>query len=238
MFYLFHGSDLEKVKTKADQLVASLLDKKPNVSLFKFNRENWQQNIFEESISGQTLFDKKYLVVGAGVLGNKEALEFLIANIDGVVASPNIFIFYEDTLPSEVLSQIIPKANKVVTFDSLEKKKKPDFNIFSLADSLGTKDRRGLWLSFMKARLAGIAPEEIFWQFYRQVKNMILVSSGQDLDLLKMHPFVVKKTTSAASKFSQTQLKTMFSHLVDIYSSAHSGQVDLDIALEQFVLEI
>src|SRR5690606_40348078 len=101
----------------------------------------------------QTLFDKKYLVVGSGVLSNKEALEFLINNIDEVVASPNIFIFYENTLPSEVLDHVSIKANKVVSFDLVKKDKKLEFNIFSLADGLGTKDRRGLWLSFTKARL-------------------------------------------------------------------------------------
>lgn len=238
MFYLFCGSDRDRVRLKADKLLQSLLLKKPDVSLFRLDDENWRQDVFEELITGQTLFEKKYIVFGVGVLKNKEAEDFIIRSVEEISASDNIFIFAEGEIESGVLDILLAKTNKALTLDSKKTKSKETFNIFSLADTFGLRDRRALWLVFTKAKMAGVEGEEIFWQFYRQLKNMILVSQDKDLSVLKMHPFVIKKTSQSVKNFSQDELKSLLAVLVDIYSKARKGLVDMDIALEQFVLEI
>ncbi len=238
MFYLFCGSDRDKVKFKADKLLQSLLLKKPDVSLFRLDDENWQQDVFEELIAGQTLFEKKYIVFGYGVLKNKEAEDFIVQSVEDISASANIFIFAEGEIESEILDILLTKTDKTLILDSKKIKSKEIFNIFSLADTFGLRDRRALWLIFTKAQMAGVGGEEIFWQFYRQIKNMILVSQSKDLSTLKMHPFVVKKTSQSLKNFSPDELRSLLAVLVDIYFKTRRGLIDIDIALEQFILEI
>lgn len=148
MLYIFHGNDREKIQTKAQELVASLLAKKPDASVFTVTSEN----SLHEYIESQGLFAQKFIVIGDNILA-----EF-VDDIERIKESPNIFIFKEEKIDKKI------KADKIQEFNTLEKK--DEYNIFGIANAVG--DKKKLWLSYIDAKKRGIADEQIhgilFWK--------------------------------------------------------------------------
>jgi len=115
---------------------------------------------------------------------------------------------------------------------------KTDFNIFSLGDALGKRDRKNLWILYEKAIASGISPEEIHGTLFWQVKSMILSKSAKDAEEAVLKPYVFKKSNSYAKNFTSEELFAISSKLVDIYHEARRGVHDFGIALELFILQV
>ncbi len=62
MIYFFYGTDSDKARGKAHDLIASLTKKKPDASFIKIDAENFSQNILDQYIGGQGLFVSKSIV--------------------------------------------------------------------------------------------------------------------------------------------------------------------------------
>ncbi len=148
MIYIYHGNDREKIQTKSQELVASLLAKKPDASVFHVS----SQEGLNEYIESQGLFAQKFIVIGDNILA-----EFA-DDIERIKDSPNIFIFKEEKIDKKI------KADKIQEFNKVEKK--DDYNIFGIANAVG--DKKKLWLSYIDAKNRGIADEQIhgilFWK--------------------------------------------------------------------------
>lgn len=238
MFYLIHGDDERKSEEKFSSLLNQLLTKKTNPTVFRINDENFDPAQFEEFIFGQTLFEQKYIVACRRILENKLACEFIETNLASIAASPHIFVFYEKKLPAGMLKKITNEAEKVQTVTDSKLKKKDLFNVFSLGDALNARDRRKLWLIFTQALHYGLPAEEIFWQFSRAVRNLLLVKKTAKPETLGLHPFVLKKTLQASDKFSIEELTDLSDQLVGLFHQVRNGEREMDIALERFVMEV
>jgi len=238
MLYLIHGDDEQKSEEKFSSLLDKLSAKKDQTTVFKISGDNFDQAHFEELILGQTLFAEKYVVACRQVLENKIACDFITTQLQPIADSPHVFIFYEKKLPVGLTKKITDHAQKVQTVTGIADKKKPIFNIFSLSDAFGARDRRKLWLIFTQAIYHGIPPEEIFWQFSRAVNNMILVKKTKNLESLGLHPFVLKKTLQSSDKFSIEELTNLSDQLVSLFHDVRNGEQEMDIALERFVMEV
>lgn len=148
MIYIYHGNDREKIQAKSQELVASLLAKKPDASVFTVTSED----SLNEYIESQGLFAQKFIVIGDNILA-----EFT-HDIERIKESPNIFIFKEEKIDKKI------KADKIQEFNKVEKK--DDYNIFGIANAVG--DKKKLWLAYLDAKKRGIADEQIhgilFWK--------------------------------------------------------------------------
>lgn len=238
MLYLIWGSDSQKREIKFKNLIESLLAKKTDATLFKLEGEDWDEAQFEELILGQSLFVKKYIVAGRNLFTNDIASEFISKHLDALAEAKHIFIFNEEKIPTKLVKPLHLAAEKILRFDKVSTKIRPAFNVFLLGDALGARDRRRLWLSFIKALQFGVLPEEIYWQYIRMVKNMLAVAKESNLDLLKLHPFVLNKTKKYLNNFSINELEDFHHRLVLLYHQVRSGRHEMDIALERFILEV
>jgi len=98
MIYLLYGENYKASREKLRSITVSLLEKDPNSSLFKLTPENFNEGLLEEYIKSQTLFAGKYIVVLDSLFENKEYEKLVLNNLKDISASPNIFIFIEETL--------------------------------------------------------------------------------------------------------------------------------------------
>lgn len=258
MFYLLYGSDFKKSREKLRGMVDSLLKKKPDASFFKLDISNFSEGQLEELISGQGLFEQKYIVQIDGLLEDKKSRDFVLDKIDEIAQSENIFIFIEENLDKVTLKKIEKIAQKVQEFDKKESGGRKfgvmgdlntlhgqgwnlnlkEFNIFDIADALGRKDKKELWVLLQKAIQRNIPTEEIHRILLWQIKTILIAQKSKDESESGLKTFVYNKSLRFSKNFREGELEKILSRLISIYHDARRGLCEFEVEMERFVLEI
>ncbi len=240
MLYFLYGEDQERARAKTQELIDSLRSKKPDASFVKLEAESFSASRLEEAIGGQGLFENKYIIFIDSVFVSKETKEVFISALQEIAASENIFIALEGKVDKATLTKIEKKSAKVQEFSFAKTavKKKPDFNIFSLTDAFGSRDKKSLWVLYQKALQHDSAPEEIHGILFWQLKSMLVSFESSSAKEAGLAPFVFMKAKSFLKNFSPDELKNLSKKLVALYSDARRGAVEFEIGLEKFILEI
>lgn len=243
MFYLLYGENKDKAREKVHRMILSLQKKKPDAAFFRIDSETWSEANLEEYIGGQGLFSNKYIVFVDSILENKEIKEVAVKKMKEMGESQNIFILLEGTLDKTTLSKIASYAEKSETFDfdTSVRGRVPsggEFNLFSLGDALGRRDKKNLWVLYYKAKKAGLEEEQIHGTLFWAVKNMMLAENSHSAKEAGMNPYVFSKAKRFAGNYNSEELRNLQGGLVSLYHDSRRGGNDLDIALEKFVLNI
>jgi len=240
MIYFLYGSDTDKAKKKLNELVESLVKKKPNASSFKYDWETFLPDLLPELIGGQGLFEHRYIVILDRVLENPEHKDVIIDMLEGMHDSENIFIIYEKQLDKTTLGKFEKNSEKVQKFELVEEidVKKHAFNIFALTDALGKKDKRALWVLYQKALMNEVSFEEIHGILLWQVKAMLLAQSSKSATESGLKPFVFGKSQTYAKNFPGESLHNLSGGLVSLYHDVRRGIGEPELALEKFILEM
>lgn len=240
MLYLLYGKAVHEAKQKANELLSTLQKKKPDASVFRLEGEKFSYATFDELIGGQGLFEQKYVVYCSQLFENKEAKEYVLEKIKEVAASENIFIFVEDALDKATLSKFEKYAAKIQHFEKEEDRssRSKEFNIFSLTDAFGRRDKKNLWVLYQKAKTVSVEPEEIHGILFWQLKALLSASESSNAKESGLAPFVFSKAQGFLKNFSNEELVMLSSKLVALYSKARRGRVDFYLGLERFILEL
>jgi len=87
----------------------------------------------------------------------------------------------------------------------------------------------------------------LFSMFLYQFRNLLRIASlqekgvpneGEIVKITKLHPYVVKKSLSHASRFGFEKLKTNYAKLGLIDEKIKTGQININLALEKFIVEL
>jgi DNA polymerase III delta subunit len=240
MIYLLYGSDTTKSRTKLHELVGSLIKKKPDASHVRITDETFSELAIDEHISGMGLFSQKTIVELDNVFRNKEAKPIVMERLKDIAESENIFVILEGELTAADIKKFEKHAEKVQEFEdtSVGTAKAKDFNIFSLTDALGRRDRKQLWVLYTKAKRKNISDEEIHGILFWQMKAMFQAERAGNAKEAGLNPFVYQKSKGFLGNFTPEELRTTSSKLVSIYHDARRGIHDFSLALEKFVLEL
>lgn len=251
MIYFFYGNDGDSIRIKVKQLSESLLKKRPNSILFKIDDENWSDSEFENYVGGMGLFEKKYIVILDRLFNNKDAGVFLDKKLNEIKESPNIFIIREEKVLADRLKKISKYSEKVQEISFKKEKGKRDFmsidgksfsindfNIFSLGDALGKRDKKNLWTIFWQAMELDIPPEEISGVMFWQIKSMILSSKAKTATEAGISPFVFSKSKKYLVNWPEEKLKNVSSELTKAYHQSRMGGDGLSLALEKMILKM
>ena len=237
MLYLFIGRDVAASALKRDKKLEAVLKAKPTAEVVALSDENWSANIIDEYAGAQGLFQKDFVISASFICDNKEFGEELVEKLDLAQESSNIFIFLERELPKDVLKAFNTTAEEVVLSDKVIVKGRP-FNVFSLADAFGRRDKKGLWVLLQEARRAGIADEQIHGTIWWQVKALFLAATAESAKEAGLGDFPFKNAKRFLANFKQSELIRFSNGLVGLYHDARRGKHDIDISLERFVLSI
>lgn len=236
MLYFLHGTDSKKSREKLHELTDTLHKKKPDAELFKIEGEQWDAARFEEFLSGQGLFENKYIVVLDKVFENAEAKASVAGSLKEIAESDNIFIFLEGAVDAPTLKKIEKHAQKTQEFEEKEKTAPKTFNIFSLTDAFGRRDKKQLWVLYEQALASGSEPEEIHGILFWQLKSILTAVSAKSATESGLKPFVFQKATGFARNYSREELQKMSGRFVEIYHNARRGISEMEIGLEKFIL--
>jgi DNA polymerase III delta subunit len=237
MIYLMHGTDHEKARDKTRALTDALQKKKPDALFYRITTQNYAENPIDSLVSGQGLFESKYIVFYDNIFESKEIKEKIVEALAEIKESDNIFIFLEKEIDKKTLDKMTKHAEKVQEYTtSGEIKKKKEYNPFAISDALLSRDKKRLWMLLLEAKKKGNAAEEIHGIIWWQVKVLKLASVARDAKEADLSPFVFSKTKAAVGNFSKEQIDGMLSDLVSMYHDAHRGEKDFWVEMERWGL--
>lgn len=237
MLYAFYGGDEAKAKDKAEALVSSLLEKRPDASVRRFDAESFSPDLIPELLQGQGLFVEKCIVILDRVLGSDAHQATLLKVLPEVAQSDNIFVVIEGELLAAPKKKLEQHASKTQHF-AADKKTTERFNAFALADALGARDKKRLWLLYQEALLNGLVAEELHGTLVWQVKSMALTHVTTTPDEAGMKPFPYKKAQGFAKNYSPDEVKEKWFSLLEVYHEARRGKGELSVLLEKWVLAL
>jgi DNA polymerase III delta subunit len=238
MIIFIHGENTEKARNKAHELIDSLRKKKPDASFFKINSENWNEGLITEYAMGQGLFSNKYIVFLDKICENKDLKDSFIDKLDEMKSSENVFIILEGKLDKITITKIEKRSDKVQLFELIEKTyKKEDFNIFSLGEALGNRDKKNLWILYRSALNNGKVPEEIHGTLFWQLKSIAIASKTDSATNSGLSPFVFSKSKNYLKNFKQQEIFNMLNTLISISHDSRRGIGEIETSLERWILE-
>ena len=223
MIYLFHGKS--ESRKQSIRILAEEISVTP-------------QHIYDNDLKDQDI--DTLVSVQTGLFGDKEmyVIHDLARALDikkllpEYAESDNIFVFSESTVTKPILKAFEKNTATIEDFGKELKQKKQEFNIFSLTDALGARDKKNLWLLFREA-VETKSPEEIHGTLFWQIKNLALVKASSSNP--GMNPFVYQKTSLYAAKFSEQEIQNMARDLIHMFHNRDTYST-LDIELEKFIL--
>jgi DNA polymerase III delta subunit len=235
MIYLLHGTGEYEARKKLHELLASLFKKRPDALYFHITNED--ESSIEEMIGSQGLFEQKYIVVYDHIFSDAEKKKEYVKVLKEFKESPHVFIFLEGKLDAKTKASFEKYAEKVQEFVGKETKKET-FNVFSLTDALGRRDRKTLWTLYQKAEQEDVSYEEIHGILFWQIKSLLLAQSAKSASEAGLNPFVFRKSLGFLKNFTELELKDMSARLVRISHDAHRGVCDFGTTLERFILRV
>ncbi|MDO8603875.1 MAG: hypothetical protein Q7K40_00450 [bacterium] len=186
--------------------------------------------------ASQGLFSDKILFVFDCVFDKKTEQETLLEHANELRLSQNIFLVFEPELDKKIGDDIKATSAEVEEFALKKVDYRPDFNIFSLGDALGKRNKKELWVLYQEALTNGLSAEEISGTLFWAVKNIALMKSAKEGDDAGISPFVAKKSRDFAKNYTADEIQNLSRALVTSYHEAHRGGEPMDIAIERFIL--
>lgn len=188
--------------------------------------------------SSQGLFGGTTLFMFDCIFDKKVEQEILLKHAKDLHLSQNLFLVFEPELDKKIAGEIKNTKAEVEEFAEKKNDTRADFNIFSLSDALGRRNRKELWVLYQGAREAGIEPEEICGTLFWAVKNIALVKNAEPNDDCGLSPYVAPKARVFAKNYSEVEIMNLSRVLTAVYHEAHRGGEPMEIALERFTLSL
>jgi len=237
MIYFLYGNDKFALRKKMHSILDTLCKKRPDAEIFKINTENFEYAKFEELIFSQGLFDSKYIVVADNVFEDKNIKDFIIEKLDKMKESQNVFVCLDGKVDAKSLKEIEKYSEKAQEFSLKEDfSYKKNFNIFGVTDGILEKNKKRLWVDYLKILKQEIPAEELHGIMFWQVKNMSIVSKVNSQKESGLTPYQYKNALSGSRKYKDDEINKMMSDLVLMTHKVRSGEGDLDIMIEKWIL--
>lgn len=229
------------MRKEAHVFLDGLLGKNPEANIERVYQEEFKGDKLDEFVLSRGLFGEPRIIIMEGILGEDITTAPVLKKIREIALSPNTFVFLEDDINTETINILKENAEKIFYFkNETDKKGTREFNVFSVTDAFGRRDRKSAWILYQKAVLAGASPEELHSMLFWQIKNILLAKKWSDggASLAGMKPFVFNKAKSFARNFSEKEIMELSSKFIDVYHKSRKGLVSFDEALEKLILEI
>ena len=228
MIYLFYGSDVEKVRTKAFEWVAKARAKEPHLAYARLAREDLTKEALEDATLSGGLFVTRRLILiddpfpAARVTDEDTAQESIATNVlddylDALAGSDNAIIILTPKLSVVKAKKLVPKAKIVYEYNETTSAKSARGFNSALVNALGARSREKLWLEINRALTKGDAPEMLHGLLHWKARD--LMQKGSRV-------------------WTPTESRKLSLALIALLQESRRGGLALDLALERFALSI
>ncbi len=236
MIYFVTGKDRAKTQKTTHDLVAALQKKRPNALVFRMSAEEWNKDEFDGIATGQGLFEHKYIVVLDSLFEREDSAEYLEDKMDELKKTDHAFLFVEYAPKAAPKKLITTYAEKTWEVSEGPVALKQNFNIFSLTDALGERNRSRLWSLYQRALMEGSELEEIHGILFWQIKSLLAAAQSKTADAAGLKPFVWSKSQKFLKNYTLPELKKMSSDMMNLYHLSRLESRSLESSLEEFLL--
>lgn len=230
MIYLFYGSDVEKVRTKAFEWVAKARAKEPNLAYVRLSREELTSAVLEDVALSGGLFVKRLLVLiddpfpTARVTNEEEEHEdtevvggLLEEYLDMLTVSDNAIIILAPKLMAVKAKKFAAKAKVEYRFDTVAPRANTRGFNGNLVNALGAHSREKLWLEIVRALRAGDAPEMLHGLLHWKARDLM---------------------EKGSHAWTQKESRQLSLALIELLQNSRRGGLDLSLSLERFALSV
>ena len=217
MLYLFHGSDVEKTRTKAFEWVAAARKKEPNLAYVRLTSEELTDAALEDAAQSGGLFVKRLLILLDDPFQEEISENLIEEHLDALVASDNAIIILAPKLAVARAKKLVAKAKVEYKYDkkaALEDKR--GFN-GNLVNALASRSREKLWLEINRALIAGDKPEMVHGLLHWKARDLM---------------------EKGSRTWNPKESRALSLNLISLLQSSRRSGLDLDLALEKFALSV
>lgn len=233
MIYLFHGTDVGRVRRKAFEWIAKAREKEPNLAYIRLAREEINESTLLDAATANSLFAKRTLTllddpnVGRQTshIGEENGKEdeltapptTLDDYTDMLADSDNAIIILAPRLTAALAKKLIAKAKIEYKFDLMaEPEFKRGFNS-NLVNALAAKNREKLWLEIVRAVRAGDAPEMLHGLLHWKARDLM---------------------ENGGVKWPPASARALSLALIALLQDSRRKGLDLSESLERFALSV
>lgn len=238
MLSLFYGNDREKARKRLNAALSALRASAPDAPVRRMSAEDISAASIHELVNSHGLFSPLSVVIFENTFTEKGVTEMMLGSLASFAVSEHVFFILEGELPVPVLSQIKKHAVTVEACLKKEEKKNSSAVVFSIADALGKKDKKTLWMLYQSALQKGISPEELHPVLLWKVKSMILAQQSASAPASGLSPFVFARSRQDARHFTHEELRNLSAQLVALYHDVRRASVEMETGLEKILLRL
>ena len=122
--------------------------------------------------------------------------------------------------------------------DAIGPKARGDFNVFTLTDAIGARNKREAWVLYQKALASGMVAEEVFFKLFWQVKTMLLAAKTRNAEEADMKSFPYSKAKGFLRNFKPGELEKLSGELVRGYHQVRRGEGEMETLVEKMLLKL
>jgi hypothetical protein len=202
---LFLGTDREAARAKMN--AATLVIQ--GADIIRITDSHTVEDL-KMSLQGGGMFGGKRVLVFEGVCANPDLCDVFLESLEHISKSKEDIFVYEEKPLAELRKKLEKYAETVEKFDA--PKKERDTSIFAVANALRARDKKALWVSYMREVAEDNVPEAIHGVLFWAAKDM-LIKSPHD-----------------------ARAHTLVATLAMLPHEARRRGEDLEYALERFVI--
>ena len=230
MLYVYIGDNIEKKK----EALTKLLKNHTECEIFYIKDEAFDPEVFANFIAGGDLFANQYIVVIDSLI-DTDAGDIVLGKTVEMEKSANIFVVLETAILKDATTVLKKAAEAFESFD-LPKSVKAKFNIFSITDSFGARDKKNTWVLLQQALREGVAADEVLNILIWQTKNLLFAKRSTDMKSTGLSPFVYNKSKQYSANYKESELVDMSRELIKFFHESHLG-LELAPNLEAYLLK-
>lgn len=227
MIYLFHGSDVEKVRSHAFAWVAAARTKEPNLAYVRLAKEEITPAALQDAASAGGLFVSRLLVLIDDPFATTRAASeddseeekgtALDEYLEMLAESDNAIIILAPKLVAAKVKKISALAKHTYSFDApVAREVERGFNS-ALVNALAARKRDALWLEVNRALRAGDAPEMLHGLLHWKARDVM---------------------EKGSRSWTPQESRHLSLTLIELLQSSRRGGLSLDLALEKFALTV
>lgn len=217
MIFLFHGSDVEKTRTKAFEWIAKARAKEPNLAYARLAREDLTDAVLEDAALSGGLFVKRLLILIDDPFQEESQSDILEEHIDNLAASDNAIVVLAPKLAAAKVKKIAAKAKVKYKYDKPAAREEIRGFNSSLVNALGSRSREKFWLEINRALRAGDTPEMLHGLLHWKARDLMEKGSRE---------------------WTPKESRALSLSLISLLQSSRRGGLDLSLSLEKFALSV
>lgn len=209
MLHVYLGTDRQKVR-RAMWKVAEAAAKSAGAEVDRITEGETVRHDVERSLAGGGLFAARRVVI-LDELAATDAREFLLEALPRLSASGETFFLFEEKPDAETKKLLKKYATEEPVVYDVPKQLR-DNSAFQVAESFVRRDKKQVWVAYVRALQKGNAPEAIHGALFWKVKTLLFRTPASH------------------------DLRKMIAELASLPHEARRAGIELEYALEHYLL--